>query len=173
MSSVRKLLRCELCENKFTRHCDLEIHLKTKHEERQEFTCTKSEKTLVTKWRLKKHLKIQSEANTKPCIYFMGRVECPFEELGCKFLHSFAEDTSDKVENKSKPDYVDKEGEDKKFDKTSENTPLCTSTPKRTMKQCEECVDGLECINCLIRNTDSLLLRNKFGQNQDGQLNFC
>ena len=99
-------------------------------------------------------MKIHSEANTKPCIYFRGRVECPFEELGCKFLHSFAEDTSDKVENKSKPDYVDKEGEDKKFDKTSENTPLCTSTPKRTMKQCEECVDGLACINCLIRNTN-------------------
>ena len=56
VSSVPKLLRCELCENKFTRHCDMEIQLKTKHEECQELICTKCEKTLVTKWRLKKHL---------------------------------------------------------------------------------------------------------------------
>ena len=81
------------------------------------------------------------------------RVECPFEELGCKFLHSFANGTCDKVANKSK-DNVDEEGEDKFVATTSENTPLCTSTPKITMKQCEECVDGLECINCLIRNTN-------------------
>ena len=80
----------------------MEIQLKTKHEERQEMICTKCEKTSVTKWRFKKHLKIQSEANTKPCIYFMGRVECPYEKLGCKFMQSFGKGTSDIVANKRK-----------------------------------------------------------------------
>ena len=162
MRTVPKLLNCELCEKKFNRFCDMEIHLKTEHKKCQEFLCSKCEKTFVTQWRMRKHISIHRETNTKPCIYFISSVKCPFEELGCKFLHIDPEEKSEKVANYIENDNVG-ELEDKSFDLTNDLPQVITSTPKRTKKQCEECIGELECINCMIRNTDSLL-RNKFGK---------
>ena len=60
-----KLPKCTVCEIKFARFCDLEWHLKAKHEECTQFKCDKCKKTFVTTWRLKKHSKIHSKKITK------------------------------------------------------------------------------------------------------------
>ena len=48
-------IKCELCDKGFGRFVDLETHLKTIHDNREEFQCDQCDKTFVTKWRLKKH----------------------------------------------------------------------------------------------------------------------
>ena len=52
----------------------------------------------MTNWRLKKHKKMHSNPRLKQCFYFQNDIQCPFDELGCKFAHGFepqADDLSD------------------------------------------------------------------------------
>jgi hypothetical protein len=66
--------------------------------------------TFLTVWRLRKHERIHSAKNTKPCHYFTDNVECPFEDLGCKFVNAFPENFSqnsgDTIVNALKKDFV-------------------------------------------------------------------
>ena len=86
----RNLLKCEMCVDSFTKFCDLEFHIKKKHETYKEQECDHCGKSFVTTWRLRKHMRIHSQF-TKNCRYFQAGMACPFEELGCKFLHSLPE----------------------------------------------------------------------------------
>ena len=45
-----------------------------------------NDKTFLTEWRLKKHERIHLDKVKTDCIYFKNKVNCPFENLGCKFL---------------------------------------------------------------------------------------
>ena len=107
-----KLLKCQVCEMEFEKFCDLEWHLKAKHEECTKFECDQCQKTFVTEWRLKKHSKIHSNKITKQSHFFTNNVRCPFDELGCKFLHTLSYDS-----NPKSADY----SENEKFGDTMEN----------------------------------------------------
>ena len=49
------------------------------------------DKTFVLKWRLRKHLEGHSKDCGKFCHYFNNEKVCPFEKIGCKFLHKDSE----------------------------------------------------------------------------------
>ena len=74
----------------FNRFVDLEQHIKTCHEKHTVFQCDTCEKGFALKWRLKKHMRLHEESNIKTCHYFNNDKNCPYEEIGCKFLHNVA-----------------------------------------------------------------------------------
>ena len=97
-------------------------------------------------------------------------MSCPFDKLGCKFLHSLSidsvlksddnlddENTCGTMENAMKDD-VDVEIEDltnltDTNEESKETTSFITSTPKRQTKRREDCLDECQCVNCLISST--------------------
>ena len=81
---------CEHCEEIFDNRWKLEKHLQS-HEEASVLSCNTCGKTFYMQWRLNKHLKMHAETNLKNCHYYNNRKDCPFEEVGCKFAHSFSE----------------------------------------------------------------------------------
>ena len=101
-----------------------------------------NDKTFLTEWRLKKHERIHLDKVKTDCIYFKNKVNCPFENLGCKFLQV-------KLDVKFEPQHavhnleniVDK-NKDFTFNETREETDescsFKTSTPKKTVDKCKE-----------------------------------
>ena len=79
-------IKCNFCEKVFHKNCDLESHLNKDHKP-QKFECQKCDKMFVLKWRLIKHQKIHDSLNIKKCHYFNNQKPCPFEQIGCMFLH--------------------------------------------------------------------------------------
>ena len=79
-------IKCNSCEKVFHKNCDLESHPEKEHKV-EKFECEKCDKTFVLKWRLIKHQKIHNGQNIKKCHYFNNQKICPFEQIGCKFLH--------------------------------------------------------------------------------------
>ena len=152
-----KLLKCSVCEKRFKKFCDLEWHLKAKHEECQQFKCDKCKKSFVTEWRLKKHSKIHSNKITKQCHFFKNKVTCPFDELGCKFLHTSSDSENEKfcdtIENGLENDIDVEVIVQTDINETSKDTTFTTSTPKKHIRRCENCLDEWECIACLVFNT--------------------
>ena len=82
------LLKCTFCDIKFNIFWELERHIKDCHEIHDTLKCDKCEKEFVLKWRLKKHMSIHSDKILFHCLYFNNDKHCPYEELGCKFLHT-------------------------------------------------------------------------------------
>ena len=63
----RHLLKCEMCGDSFMKFCDLEFHIKKKHEMYNEQECDHCGKKFVTTWRPRKHMQIHSQKFTKNC----------------------------------------------------------------------------------------------------------
>ena len=82
------LKECKLCSKRFKKCNELESQIKNCHENYREFKCDQCEKTFVLEWRLKKHINLHTDDNVQRCHYFNNTKNCPFEELGCKFLHA-------------------------------------------------------------------------------------
>ena len=78
---------CNLCTMKYEKVCDLERHIKSVHKEHDKFECGKCEKSFVTKWRLKKHVKMHFKLHLRECHYYKSKTYCPFDKLGCKLVH--------------------------------------------------------------------------------------
>lgn len=96
---------CNVCQKKFEKFCDLETHIESEHKEAETFKCKKCDKIFYLQWRLKKHEQIHVQRPQKPCKYFVANKDCPFEKLGCKFLHqeksdleAIGETETDKIE---------------------------------------------------------------------------
>ena len=70
----------------------------------KEQECGQCGKMFVTTWRLRKHLRIHTQKFTKVCHFFKTGKPCPFEELGCKFLHSTAQKLTVESENETVKD---------------------------------------------------------------------
>ena len=89
-ASSKKVLivKCEMSDERFVKRWELECHMKSNHEECEKFECKECKKEFVTKWRLKKHEVIHTGKVKKQCYYFNNNVICPFDDLGCKFIHS-------------------------------------------------------------------------------------
>ena len=59
-----------------------------KHSTEKENACNFCGKTFHLKWRLEKHKEIHDkEKSLKYCHFFNNHKVCPYEEIGCKFLH--------------------------------------------------------------------------------------
>ena len=78
--------KCKECEETFTKNSDLEMHVITEHEQEKTFQCGICAKRFVLEWRMRKHLKMHEEETTM-CKFFAKRMNCPYEEIGCKFNH--------------------------------------------------------------------------------------
>ena len=80
---------------------------------------------------------------------------CPFDNLGCKFLHTKL--VVDTIDDALKKNFV-VESEDmvNSFDITEETKVInafLTSTPKSVLKKCEDCLEEWECVECLVKKT--------------------
>ena len=80
-----KVYACKECELTFSVSWKMEKHTKT-HENVELFKCNVCDKEFASKWRMKKHN--ESHGNIeKFCHYFNNEKQCPYDDLGCKFLH--------------------------------------------------------------------------------------
>ena len=87
-----KNIKCNHCGDIFDENWKLEKHMDSHHVPRQ-FKCEKCDKAFHLQWRLTKHMEIRSE-NVNPlktCHYFNNGKACPFQSIGCKFLHKKAD----------------------------------------------------------------------------------
>ena len=82
----RKKIKCETCGKTFKENYELEIHIE-EHDAVKKFKCEVCGKDFYLKWRLQKHTNLHTKA-AKPCKYFSSNQNCPFERVGCMFLHS-------------------------------------------------------------------------------------
>ena len=96
-----KSFNCIICAESFEKSSDMELHLKENHSS-PEFTCDQCDKSFVLKWRLKKHLEIHMKSSAKSCHYFNNGKNCPYENVGCMFLHKDSENCYFGVQCKNK-----------------------------------------------------------------------
>ena len=146
-------IQCNYCDKHFERFVDLENYIKEIHGDHKEFQCDKCKKFCVLKWRLKKHMKIHEQKFVQYCHYFNNGKMCPFDELGCKYLHALAK-TCKLGQNCNKRLCPNRHVEDE-VDITSDNSIIndnencsqnsghdsssfVTSTPQKKSFQCEE-----------------------------------
>lgn len=88
-------IKCAECEETFTKTCDLELHME-EHGKVKQFKCQVCRQEFYLKWRYQKHIKMHTEM-PKPCKFFRSKTQCPFDKIGCMFLHveeAAGEDTS-------------------------------------------------------------------------------
>ena len=81
-----QVIKCKLCKKAFSRNCDLEIHM-DEHETERKYKCNNCEKTFHLQWRRDKHEENHKQTNVTVCRYFSKHEPCPYEPIGCKFLH--------------------------------------------------------------------------------------
>ena len=87
---------------------------------------------------MNKHRKINDGKTKKKNYYFRTGKYCPFEDLGCKFLHLYSDNQE---ERKPKTLNLD-EG----------LGSFHTSTPKKPFEDCEEFLDGSKCTDCIVKH---------------------
>ena len=165
-------LKCKLCDKSFHRFADLENHIKSDHEKHQEFKCDMCGKCFVLNWRLSKHMRLHTDENVRHCYYFNNDKECPFEALGCKFLHAEAKSCHfgqnckrklcplkhiEEVSNTTKDEELINETEDTDTsdEEVSSHMPFMTSTPQKVNYDCEECEDKEQCTDCFVRQVNA------------------
>ena len=163
------LIKCELCDKGFGRFVDLETHVKATHENREEFPCDQCDKSFVVEWRLKKHLTMHAKHFIQNCHYFNNGKMCPFEEMGCKFMHVFSRNCKfgqrctkrlcplrhvEKEVNATMDTEIDIEEEQcSQNDADNNYESFVTSTPQKTEYQCDECENETQCTDCFVRET--------------------
>ena len=85
-----KSILCQLCDESFLENWKLETHLKT-HAEAKKFKCDTCSKEFSLEWRMRKHMESHENKNGKRCHYFNNFKTCPYEEIGCKYLHEVSD----------------------------------------------------------------------------------
>ena len=103
---------------------------------------------------------MHSNQRLKQCYYFKNDIQCPFDDLGCKFGHGFDTQAVDKDKGNAEDGFNHEVYDDhlavKKDDSIMinpvfEDIPICTSTPKKSDKnhncsknnysKCDDCLD--------------------------------
>ena len=80
-------LRCEHCDDKFTKAIELETHM-NEHGLVKKHICEVCEKGFHLKWRLNKHKQMHNEDyRSHFCHFYNNNLECPFIQVGCMFQH--------------------------------------------------------------------------------------
>ena len=88
---IKTSLKCDLCDQSFFENFQLEDHLLKDHQQMKNFTCKECNLSYVLKWRLDKHLEGHSpRVQLRACHFYNNGKSCPFEKIGCKFLHQEA-----------------------------------------------------------------------------------
>ena len=83
-------IKCKCCDATFERMSDLESHIDLSHDSVKKFQCDHCDKTFVLEWRLRKHKKMHKQQKIINCHYFNNKKDCPFEKIGCMFMHTFS-----------------------------------------------------------------------------------
>ena len=97
-----KVFSCDQCEAEFPSSWQLECHMKA-HGTKGNHQCATCGKYFHVKWRLEKHIKMhEGESEFRKCHFYNNGKDCPYEEIGCKFLHQ--ESTECKFKRKCKFD---------------------------------------------------------------------
>ena len=108
------------------------------------------------------HMKNHSNKWVKKCHYFNNNLVCPFEEMGCMFLHEdsvickFGEKCSiNFCSYKHRKVGDDEDKYDEKIEENDESELITstfqTSTPKKRDNQCDDCVNTSECVDCIVK----------------------
>ena len=85
------MYKCKICDNKFDNRTILEKHIIKEHENTTTLKkCEHCGKEFHTKWRLNKHMILHGDKFVRKCHFYNNDKDCPFEKIGCKFLHSQA-----------------------------------------------------------------------------------
>ena len=80
--------KCDLCDKTFSQNCDFENHME-EHKVEKKFKCNVCGKMFHLEWRLHNHKTNHTEPEAiKHCHYFNNKKVCPYESIGCKFLHT-------------------------------------------------------------------------------------
>ena len=128
----------------------METHIKTSHHNPEKFQCDKCSKDFVLKWRLQKHAKIHTQESVEYCHYYNNDKPCPYEELGCKFLHEVANDCKfGKICNK---EMCPRRHPEEKLENIGDIETDTVSTPQKINDQCEECENQPQCTDCYVRH---------------------
>lgn len=157
LSDKSTAIKCDSCEATFVRYCDLETHVEENHRDFKGFNCKECGKTFVVKWRLEKHRRIHTKlTTTRQCKYFASNTFCPFERLGCKFLHCVSPDA-----NKSILDFGEIADN---IDTVKTSTPIKSLLSKEKVQSIlpclENCSANRQCTNCIVK----LVLQNSEGE---------
>ena len=139
-------LACSICDLTFIKRCDLENHLIGTHNQQKDLKCDICGKEFILNWRLKKHQQIHTSSSVKPCRYFISDKACPFEEIGCKFLHV----VSDKLKVNKKFRNIPDEKQ-----MQSNCTELRSTATCKKSSLCEKCDDSSKCSECVVRDWNS------------------
>ena len=86
ISTMEKYI-CVKCNYRCHNSYDLELHLLRSHVDMEKYRCELCEKVFMVENRWKKHKKMHESKNIKVCKYVMKKMNCPYEERGCKFKH--------------------------------------------------------------------------------------
>ena len=113
-------------------------------------------------------MKIHTKNNIKNCHYFNNMKKCPYEKLGCKFLHAVSKicelgETCERhlcpfrhtmdmsvASNEDEMEVVDDDSMDGN-DTTTEYTSFLTSTLQKSKFDCEDCINETQCTDCFVR----------------------
>ena len=76
--------KCKSCKEVFNESWKMEVHMKTR-DRVNPYKCDICDKEFIMNWRLKKH-KTSHNGSSKFCHFFNNK-NCPFEEIGCMFIH--------------------------------------------------------------------------------------
>ena len=80
-------LTCITCNQNFEESAMFKEHMIAMHKIEKQYKCDQCDSAFVVEWRLQKHRKNHQRTVVRKCHYFNNRKECPFLQLGCKFLH--------------------------------------------------------------------------------------
>ena len=87
-----KSILCKVCGDKFSKSHQLEDHMQRVHKHSKRFLCGECNMGFLMRWRLHKHLEVhKKEEKPRTCHFFNNNKKCPYENVGCKFLHEEAE----------------------------------------------------------------------------------
>ena len=86
-----KAVMCKMCDIPFKENHEVELHMELVHKRQRQFKCDKCEMENHLKWRLRKHMAMHEEVEIRKCHYFNNGKVCPFQKVGCKFLHEKAD----------------------------------------------------------------------------------
>ena len=90
-SSHESKIECNSCDKIFSQNYDFEVHIKTDHKPREFHKCDHCDKEFILKWRLLKQKKNHDKTSIQKCHYFNNNLTCPFEEMGCMFVHEVSD----------------------------------------------------------------------------------
>ena len=76
---------CKECGKSFIKNHQLEKHLED-HAKVKNKKCDVCGKLFFLEWRLQKHLSVHT-GEAKYCHFFNNQKDCPYQDIGCKFLH--------------------------------------------------------------------------------------